>query len=88
MYRSPLRKIRIPMASLEDIHNASGAVSSASSALSRKLDEDRAVAIEAAIVRTMKIRKQLAHQQLISEVLTQLAFFKPNPKVYWFYVYI
>ncbi|TMW55882.1 hypothetical protein Poli38472_008530 [Pythium oligandrum] len=66
---SPMRKIRIPMASLEESHSQ------------KHVEEDRSIAIEAAIVRIMKARKTLQHQQLISEVLAQLAFFKPNLKV-------
>ena len=38
-FTSPLRKIRIPMASLDDAHNT------------QRVEEDRSIAIEAAIVR-------------------------------------
>ncbi|DBA04843.1 TPA: hypothetical protein N0F65_004480 [Lagenidium giganteum] len=68
-FSSPMRKLRIPMASLEESHSQ------------KHVEEDRSIAIEAAIVRIMKARKTLQHQQLISEVLSQLAFFKPNLKV-------
>ena len=64
-----MRKLRIPMASLDATHNA------------RKVEEDRSVAIDAAIMRIMKVRKSLSHQQLIGEVLAKLAFFKPDPRV-------
>ena len=65
----PVRKIRIPMASLEDTNMA------------KRVEEDRSAAIEASIVRIMKARKVLAHQQLVAEVLAQLAFFKPEARV-------
>lgn len=68
-FACPMRKIRVPMASLDDSHNP------------KRVEEDRTVAIEAAIVRIMKARKALLHQSLLAEVLSQLAFFRPNPKV-------
>jgi len=68
-FNCPMRKVRIPMANLDESHNP------------KRVEEDRTVAIEAAVVRIMKARKTLDHQQLLAEVLSQLAFFRPNPKV-------
>lgn len=67
-FTCPNRKIRIPMASLDASVNT------------KKVEEDRSIAIEAAIVRIMKARKTLKHQQLLSEVLAQLSFFNPSPR--------
>lgn len=68
-FTSPVRKFRIPMASLDDSSNP------------KKVEEDRSFAIEAAIVRIMKARKQMAHQDLLAEVVGLLVFFKPDIKV-------
>jgi cullin 1 len=68
-FTSNMRKIRIPMASLDP------------SMSTKRVEEDRSIAIEAAIVRIMKARKTLQHQQLISEVLQQLNFFNPSARV-------
>ena len=56
------------MASLDD-----------TSSVQKRVEEDRGVQIEACIVRVMKARKTLQHQQLVSEVMTQLQSFKPTP---------
>lgn len=45
--RCPMNKVRIPMPSLED------------SANNKRVEEDRSVAIEAAVVRIMKVRRCL-----------------------------
>lgn len=57
------------MALLEDNHDM------------KRVDENRSVMIEAAAVRIMKARKTLEHGQLISEILGQLSYFRPDPKV-------
>lgn len=44
-------------------------------------ENHNSIAIEAAIVRIMKARKTIGHPQLVAEVLSQLSFFRPNPKV-------
>jgi cullin 1 len=68
-FKERLKKFRIPMASLEDSHNP------------ERVSEDRSFAVDAAIVRIMKARKVLSHQMMVSEVLTQLHFFRPQPKL-------
>ena len=66
---SKIRKFRISMPDL-DIETHSKA----------KVEDDRGMCIEAAIVRIMKTRKRLSYTNLISEVITQLCMFKPSPK--------
>lgn len=69
-FSSPQTRFKVPMPSLEP----------ATGAAKQTVDLNRTYQIEAAAVRIMKARKSLTHQALVSEVLSQLALFKPDPK--------
>lgn len=42
--------------------------------------ERRQCNVDASLVRIIKARKSISHQDLVSEVLTQTQFFQPTPK--------
>ena len=54
------RAFKIPMPSLEEAHNP------------KKMEEDRVHAVEAALVRVMKSRKAMTHQELTAAVMQQV----------------
>jgi hypothetical protein len=51
-----------------------------SAGLTEDAEMHRRLVIDAAIVRIMKARRNMNHQQLIAEVIEQLRLFKPMPK--------
>jgi len=66
-----MRRIRVPVPPVDEKKK-----------VVEDVDKDRRYAIDAAIVRTMKSRKQLPHQQLVLEVVQQMSrMFKPDFKV-------
>ena len=69
-FRVVMGQFRIPMAFLEDEQT-----------VSKNIEVERGSAIDATIVRIMKARKVLSHAQLVGEILLQLAFFVPDPKL-------
>eukprot|EP01069_Polyplicarium_translucidae_P003742 Polyplicarium_translucidae@DN2397_c0_g1_i1.p1 len=64
----PNRRIKLPVPVPEETSNK------------ERVEIDRSTSIDAAIVRVMKTRKKLGHNQLLSEVINLLTFFKPTPK--------
>jgi cullin 1 len=63
-FTSTSKKIRIPMASLEDADRM------------KNFDEDRSLAIKCAAVKSMKAHKTLSHELLVAEVRRRLALFQ------------
>jgi len=84
-FTSPKRRIKVPLVSLKDVGGsvAAGASSAASeSEVPAEVQAARKILLDAAIVRTMKARRTLSHNDLIVEVSRQLAArFAPTPMV-------
>lgn len=78
-FSSPLHRVKIQQTSSA---NRAGESEPERSETRRKVDEDRKHEIEACIVRIMKSRKTLNHNQLVAEVVEQLVSrFQPSPVV-------
>ncbi|KAL3662375.1 hypothetical protein V7S43_012702 [Phytophthora oleae] len=84
-YKSKLHRVRIPLVSQKETSLLPAVASSTGNpadALPPTVAEDRKHLVEAAIVRIMKTRKQMQHNQLIAEVTRQMAGrFTPSPQL-------
>ncbi|AEE31948.1 Cullin family protein [Arabidopsis thaliana] len=70
-FTDKMRKIRVPLPPMDERKK-----------VVEDVDKDRRYAIDAALVRIMKSRKVLAHQQLVSECVEHLSkMFKPDIKM-------
>ena len=71
-FKSKLYKVKIPLIAARE---------STTTTLPASVEEDRRHLIEASIVRVMKARKSLDHNNLIAEVAKQLnSRFRPTPQ--------
>jgi cullin 1 len=68
-----------PTPVLEEVYKKGKYLSCNNTTFLEVIQEDRSIAIEAAIVRIMKSRKKLEHALLVQEVMHSLRMFKPNP---------
>ena len=78
-FASKYRRVKVPLISTKE---TSAAHEEAAESVHGLVEEDRRHLVEAAVVRVMKARRSLSHNELVGEVVRQLTFrFNPNPQV-------
>jgi cullin 3 len=98
-FSSKFKRIKVPLISAREVNGGEGGPSGGAGGdgalaggdgvggdvdnLPATVEEERRHHVEAAIVRIMKARKTLSHNELVMEVTRQLAVrFTPNPQVH------
>lgn len=78
-YTSKLKRIKVPLVAKKEV---SAEDETPGESVPAAVEEDRRHLVEAAIVRIMKARKTVSHNELIAEVTKQIASrFNPSPQV-------
>jgi len=80
-FSSKFKRIKVPLISIKEVAPEQGDTNAYGN-LSATVEEDRKNSIDASIVRIMKARKRLSHNDLIAEVTKQVSNrFNPSAQV-------
>jgi cullin 3 len=78
-FTSKLKRVKVPLVAMKEVLPQEEA---GNEGIPASVEEDRRHLVEAALVRIMKARKTLSHNELIAEVTKQISMrFNPTPQV-------